>query len=390
MIYLDNAATTPVDSEVLKSMMPYLTTKYGNAGSVHSFGLESKAAIENARAQVARLINCTPEHIIFTSGGSEGNSTVFYGIKDYLKEIGKTHIVSSAQEHDSVLHAIESLCIKDGFYSSKVQTNKDTENVEAGDIIASLTKETGIVSVMSMNNETGMCINTSEIGSELKKRNILFHTDCVQAAAYLNIDVDKIKCDFLTMSAHKLHAPKGVGAIYVRDVNLIQPLIYGGANQEFGMRGGTENVAGIVGFGKACELQYENLIARQSHIDCLRDTFTHKLGMILSQDEMKSYYINNVGDNFKKILSIGINGVDSETLVMLLSNDGVMVSSGSACRSHYSEPSHVLKDLGLSDDESRETIRLSFSYQNSVQQVEKAAEIVKSCVDKIKRLQNTT
>lgn len=242
MIYLDNAATTQMDERVLEAMMPYLTTEYGNAGTLYKFGRAANEAVQKARTQVAALINAEPEQIIFTSGGSEANNLVFRGLKDYLKSIGKTHILVSAVEHDSVLRAAESL-IKDGFHVEYIPVSSECR-VSPAVIEDALRADTGLVSVMFANNETGAINPIEDIGTICMKRGILFHTDCVQAAGCYPIDVVKIGCDFLSVSSHKIHGCKGIGALYTKDKSKLTPIVYGGSEQEFGLRGGTENVAG--------------------------------------------------------------------------------------------------------------------------------------------------
>lgn len=222
MIYLDNAATTQMDERVLEAMMPYLTTEYGNAGTLYKFGRAANEAVQKARAQVAALINAEPEQIIFTSGGSEANNLVFQGLKDYLKNIGKTHILVSAVEHDSVLRAAESL-IKDGFHVEYIPVSSECR-VSPAVIEDALRADTGLVSVMFANNETGAINPIEDIGTICMKRGILFHTDCVQAAGCYPIDVVKIGCDFLSVSSHKIHGCKGIGALYARISPNLHPL----------------------------------------------------------------------------------------------------------------------------------------------------------------------
>lgn len=252
MIYLDAAATTQIDRRVLESMMPYLTTQYGNAGTLYKFGRAANEALQSARAQVSRFVGADNGSIIFTSGGSESNNLVFHGAKEYLKRIGRTHVLVSAVEHDSVLRAAESLT-KEGFDVGYIPVQGDG-SVSLTTLEGLLRPDTGLVSVMYVNNETGTVNPVCDIGSLCMKHGVLFHTDCVQAAGCHPINVVEIGCDFLSVSSHKIHGPKGVGALYVKDMATVAPLIHGGSEQEFGLRGGTENVAGIVGFGRACEI----------------------------------------------------------------------------------------------------------------------------------------
>lgn len=378
MIYLDNAATTPIDPVVLEAMIPYLTTEYGNPGGLYGLGRSVNAAVQTAREQVAHFIKASPEQVIFTSGGSESNNLVFHGIKDYLKERGKTHILISAIEHDSVLKAAQIL-EKEGFAVELIPPLLGVATIAVEDIRPMLRRETGLVSVMYANNETGDISNVVDIGRECHSAGILFHTDCVQAAGCLELDVDKFSCDFLSISSHKIHGPKGVGALYVRDKSLLKPLIYGGSSQEFGLRGGTENVAGIVGFGKACELA-------QEHIHDKADVgyaFRNVIGEAIRSKRIKGIHVNGATHEKRiwKTLSISVSDVDAQTLLLLLDANGVCASAGSACCSHDNIPSHVLTAIGLTDKQARETLRFSFSRMTSREEAKQAAEIFIRCVE---------
>lgn len=383
MIYLDNAATTQIHPEVLEEMMPYLQGHYGNAGTLYSLGRISAGAVDKSRRRVASLINAEPEEVIFTSGGSEANSMVFNGVKDYLKSIGKTHIVVSAIEHDSVLKAAENL-IKDGFDITFLNVDSTgvinwlmlKELLERGDV--------GMVSIMHANNEIGTENPVCLIGKLCQEYDALFHTDCVQSLGSKVVNTKEMQCDFLSLSSHKIHGPKGVGALYVNknlsllDQGLLEPLIHGGIAQEFGLRGGTENVAGIAGFGKACEIIESDFGNISASVSFLRELFYSTLVNIFESHGVLKYLSTN-GDkkrNTGKVLNIRFEDVDAETLVLLLDTRGICVSAGSACRSHESEPSHVLKGIGLSDDEARDSIRISFSMFNTPEDVKNAAEII--------------
>ena len=262
MIYLDNAATTKVLPEVLDAMMPYLTTNYGNAGSLHKLGREASSAIETARQQVADFLNCQPENIIFTSGGSEANNLAIKGVATYLLSKGKTGIATSAVEHDSVFNALRDL--KRGFYPITIPVNRGCicDSIALEDSLRAMSNSSspiGLVSVMYANNITGAINNVEKLASIAHNKGAMFHTDCVQAAGFNELDVKKIGCDFLSLSGHKIHAPKGVGALYVKDRSKLSPLISGGSAQEFGLRGGTENVAGIDPLKKLGEQDFWHL-----------------------------------------------------------------------------------------------------------------------------------
>lgn len=383
MIYLDNAATTQIHPEVLEEMMPYLQGHYGNAGTLYSLGRISAGAVDKSRRRVASLINAEPEEVIFTSGGSEANSMVFNGVKDYLKAIGKTHIVVSAIEHDSVLKAAENL-IKDGFDITFL--NVDSTGVINRLMLKELLSmgNVGLVSVMHANNEIGTENPVSYIGNLCQEYDALFHTDCVQSLGSKIVNTKEMQCDFLSLSSHKIHGPKGVGALYVNknlsllDQGLLEPLIHGGIAQEFGLRGGTENVAGIVGFGKACEIIESDFGNISASVSFLKELFYSTLVNIFDSHGILEYLSIN-GDrnhNTGKVLNVRFEDVDAETLVLLLDTRGVCVSAGSACRSHESKPSHVLTGIGLAEDEARDSIRVSFSIFNTPEDVKNAAKIV--------------
>lgn len=380
MIYLDNAATTKVAPEVLNTMMPYLTEEYGNAGTLYSFGRIAAAAIQKARGQVAKLFDCSPDHVIFTSGGSESNSTVFKGLRHNLLREGKRHLIISAVEHDSVLKAAESL-IKDGFYITYIKPDKSGV-VTARAVEDAIQDDTGLVSVMYVNNETGAVNDIRAIGQICRVHSVFFHTDCVQAAGQFPIEVDQNCVDFASVSSHKVHGPKGVGALYIRNADIF-PLIYGGNEQEFGIRGGTENVPGIAGFGKACEMAVQNLREDTIQVSVLKQKFYTQL-----IEELKLYGIDreNVHVNGRpviesgKTLNLRFDGVDAETLLLMLDAAEICVSAGSACSSHEAKPSHVLTAMGLAKEEARSSLRFSFSKYNTDGEIQRTAQVIASCV----------
>lgn len=376
MIYLDNAATTPIDRRVLESMMPYLTTQYGNAGTLYKFGRAANEAIQNARAQVSRFVGASNGSVIFTSGGSESNNLVFRGVKEYLKRIGRTHVLVSAVEHDSVLRAAESL-IKEGFDVGYIPVQGDG-SVSLTALEGLLRPDTGLVSVMYVNNETGAVNPVCDIGSLCMKHGVLFHTDCVQAAGCHAIDAVEIGCDFLSVSSHKIHGPKGVGALYVKDMTTITPLIYGGAEQEYGLRGGTENVAGIVGFGRACELSAAQLQEDKTYVSSLKQRFVTELTDALKERGMDGIIHINGGSIMApgKTVNLRIDGVDNESLILMLDNKEICISAGSACQSHESNPSHVLTAMGLTMEEARSSVRVSFSRMNTMEEIIEAAQTI--------------
>lgn len=384
MIYLDNAATTQIDPKVLDAMMPYLTAQYGNAGTLYKLGRTANDAVQKARFQVAELINATPEQIVFTSGGSEANNLVFHGLKDYLKSIGKTHILVSSVEHESVLKAAESL-IKDGFYIEYLPACANG-TIPIPIVESAITQQTGLVSVMYVNNETGAKNQVNDIGALCLKHGILFHTDCVQAAGCHPIDTVEIGCDFLSLSSHKIHGCKGVGALFVKSKDRLNPILCGGAQQEFGLRAGTENVAGIVGFGAACEMAKERLQEDVVSVSVLKQQFYTTLLEKLKETRSEDcVHINGPSVlSPGKTLNLRFDGVDGETLLLMLDSKDICASAGSACQSHESKPSHVLTAMGLPEDEARSSLRISFSRMNTAEEVVSAASMLAMCVSALR------
>lgn len=383
MIYLDNAATTKIHPDVLDAMMPFLTEQYGNAGTIYELGRISAEAIQNARQYVALVLGALPEQIVFTSGGSEANNMVFQGVKDYLKQQGKTRILISNIEHDSVIKSAQKL-IKDGFDIHYAPCSR-TGQVNIGyirDFIA-CHNDVGLISIMHTNNEIGSVNNVCAIGEICRENGVLFHTDCVQALGTHELRVDDIKCDFLSVSGHKVHAPKGIGALYIRSAENFQPMICGGDTQEFGLRGGTENVANIVGFGKACEMMYNDFRLFSDSANFYRQAFLEKLNAVFDKNGIRPILHYNCWLRYSqnhKIVNLRFDGVDAETLVLMLDSRGICVSAGSACRSHESKPSRVLTGIGLSDEEARESIRISFSMMNTDSEAHHAAIEIADCV----------
>lgn len=376
MIYLDNASTTQIDQEVLYEMMPYLTTKYGNPGTTYKLGQEAKKAIDIARERVAAFLRAdNVEQIIFTSGGTESNNMVF-SLNRYISS-GSFGTISGI-EHDSIMNiAINQRA--SGFYniidvdeSGKIIWDSFQNNINGF---------TMLVSVMFANNEIGSINPIEKIGEYCSENGILFHSDCVQAAGCIKIDVNELNLDFASISSHKIHGPKGVGALYIKDKSVVFPNYMrrvGGKDQEFGIRGGTENVAGIVGFGKACELLTGNEMRIGANITVLKKKMWSELRYHFSKYGMLDILHDNAdsSNTFGKVLNIRIDGIDAETMLLMLSAQDVYVSAGSACRSHEQEPSRVLKAIGLTDDQARDSIRISFSKYNTENEVCEAAKII--------------
>ena len=392
MIYLDNAATTRPSQQVIDAMMPWLYENYGNPGSLYGIGTDAKRAVKQAREQVAALINADPGQIIFTSGGSEANSMALRSVLPYLWSNGNFNIAYSNIEHDSIINCIKWMRqIRDAFDTTIAVSNDGTVSpgsvrVALSDLVYPNDINIGMVSVMAVNNETGAVNDVKEISAVCHEHGALFHTDCVQAASSIPLDVKDVGCDFMSLSSHKLHGPKGIGALYVQDKTLVSPLIFGGAEQEFGLRGGTENVPAIVGFGKACELMKQNLGEESKHTSMLKQIFFGHMKQKFEQSGMMDILHLNCNNLVHpgRIVNFHIDGVDAETLVLLLSTMGVCVSTGSACRSHEQEPSRVLLAMGIKQEDARNSVRVSFSGDNTEKEAKMAAEIFATCVSRLR------
>ncbi len=370
-IYFDNAATTRIKSEVLNEMMPYLTTNYGNASSLYTIGRQSKRAIENARKQSAELINCNSNEIYFTGGGSESDNIALKGFSYANRQKGN-HIITSKIEHPAVLESCRFL-EKRGFEVSYINVNKDGI-VDLEELERTIKPTTILISIMFANNEIGTIQPIEEIGKIAKRNNIIFHSDAVQAAGNTPIDVRKMQIDMLSMSGHKINAPKGIGILYVKKDIQIEKIISGG-HQEKDKRAGTENIAGIVGIGKACEIANKNLNTHIRNLKRLRDYYISRL-----QKEMSDkIHIN--GTMEKRLpgnANVSFEGLDSSELIFRLDEKGICVSSGSACSSGSREPSHVLTAINLPDKYLNCAIRTTFGDTNTFEEIDYFIKVLKS------------
>ena len=385
-VYLDNSATTPIDKEVVEAMLPFLTEKFGNASSIHFFGQEARSAIDKARHQVADLINSRPNEIIFTSGGTESNNLAIRGLIEANDKYGK-HIITSEIEHSAVKEVCEDL-EKRGFEVTYLPVYEDGI-VKIEDVKNAVREDTILISIMFANNEIGTIQPVAEIGKfvrELKAdgKKIWFHTDAVQAVGKIAVDVEEIGCDLLSISAHKIYAPKGVGALYVRrGVRLHKQNI--GGHQERERRGGTENVPQIVAFGKACELAKKNLKDSAKNLKNLRDKFESELG-----EKIEDFVFNgNHKNRLPNISNISFRFIEGEGLLINLDMQGIAVSTGSACSSGSLEPSPVIRALGRNDELARGAIRFSFGKENTTEDVEYLLEILPKAVENLRKLSPT-
>lgn len=382
-VYLDNSATTPIDPMIVEEMMPYLTGKFGNASSIHFFGQEARAAVDKAHHLIAGLISARPNEIVFTSGGTEANNLAIRGLLEANRQYG-THIISSAIEHPSVKSLCEDL-EKIGYAVTYLPVH-DNGIIRLDELRSAVTDDTVLISIMMANNEIGTLQPVTEIGRFVKElresgRKIWFHTDAVQAIGKVAVNVGEIGCDLLSMSAHKLYAPKGVGALYVRrGVRLHSQNI--GGHQERERRGGTESVPLIVAFGKACELAQDGLNSEYERIKSLRDKFEGEAG-----EKISGLAFNGErNERLPHIANISFRGVEGEGLLINLDMQGIAVSTGSACSSGSLEPSPVIRALGRDDELARGAIRFSFGRFNDIKDVDYLMDVLPSAIENLRRL----
>ena len=374
MIYLDNAASTKIHEDVLESMMPYLTEQYGNPSSIHRYGRLAHKAIEKARKQVANLINADPSEILFTSGGTESNNTILYGI---AKKNPESHIITSSIEHDAILEPCKRL-EKEGFDIIYLPVNK-YGLVDPLTLKNNLTGKTSLVSIMFGNNEVGTVEPILDFVNICKEKNIIFHTDAVQAVGKIPIDVKELGVDLLSISSHKLNGPKGIGALYIKKGITIDPVILGGG-QENGLRSGTENVANIVGFGKACELSRINLVKNISKMKELRDYLSNKIMQEIPKVTLNGHPETRLPNNIH-LTFLGVNGED---LLIKLDEYGIAASTGSACSVQIQKASHVLQAMGFSHEQITGSLRLTIGISNNLEEMDKTTEILKNVVKELR------
>ena len=371
-VYVDNAATTKLSPAVLEAMMPYLTEEYGNPSSLYRFGNHAKRAIEQARKEVADVLGAEPFEILFTGGGTEADNWV-KEIMRSLKARGKNHFITSAVEHHALLHSAQRLQ-KEGFEVTFIPVDREGQ-IDPEQVRAAIRPETGLVSIMFANNEIGTIYPIKEIGAICRQAGVLFHTDAVQAAGHLPINVKEMNIDLLSLSAHKFHGPKGVGAFYCRRGIPLPSLIDGGA-QERSKRAGTENVAGIVGLGAALRLANEEMSETSARVSAMRDRLIDGILQTVPMCRLNGPRHNRLPGN----CNISFLGIEGESLLLRLDLAGIAASSGSACASSSLDPSHVLLAIGLPHEVAHGSVRLSLSDYNTEEDVdyilEKLPEIV--------------
>ena len=377
-VYLDNAATTRLIPEVFCEMTPYMTEIYGNPSSPHYFGQQAGIAVDKARKQVADAINADPSEIIFTSGGSEADNTAIRGIAERYKNRGR-HIITTAVEHHAVLHTCQ-LLEKQGYEVTYLPVD-EFGMVTVDQVREAMRKDTVLVTVMFANNEVGTIMPISEIGALCREKGVFFHTDAVQAVGHLPIDVKAMNIDMLSMSAHKFHGPKGVGALYVRKGIIVPALIVGGA-QERNRRAGTENVPGIVGMGKAIELACGNMEANNRRMCALRDKLIKEIPERIPEVKLNGHPTLRLPNN----VNYSIKYIEGESILLMLDLNGIAASSGSACTSGSLDPSHVLLAMGLTHEVAHGSLRMTLSDETTEDEIDYVLEVLPKVAERLRRM----
>ena len=377
-VYLDNAATTRLIPEVLNEMMPYMTEVYGNPSSPHYFGQQSAMAVDKGRQQVANAINADPSEIIFMSGGSEADNTAIRGVAERYARKGR-HIITTAVEHHAVLHTC-SMLEKNGYEVTYLPVD-EYGMVTVDQVREAIRPDTILVTIMFANNEVGTIMPIPEIGELCHEKGVLFHTDAVQAAGHLPIDVKAMHIDMLSMSAHKFHGPKGIGALYVRKGIVLPPLIYGGA-QERNRRAGTENVPGIVGMGKALELACTDLEEKSAKMMRLRDKLIEELPKRIPEIKLNGHPTKRLPNN----VNYSIKYIEGESILLMLDLNGIAASSGSACTSGSLDPSHVLLAMGLTHEIAHGSVRMTLCDETTEEDIDYVLEVLPKVAERLRRM----
>jgi len=375
-IYLDYNSTTPMRPEVLEAMLPYLRDAYGNASSIHGFGQEAKKGIEEAREKVARLINASPTEIVFTGGGTEADNLAIKGIAYANREKGR-HIITSPIEHYAVLRPCEHL-VKEGFRITYVPVD-GKGRIDPEDVRKAITEETILISLMHSNNEVGTIQPIKEIGQLAKAHRILLHTDAIQSVGKVPVDVETLGVDLLSMSSHKIYGPKGIGALFIKSGITIAPLLHGG-HHERNRRAGTENVAGIAGFGKAGELASGELAKNQERMKALRDYFWQKIQARIERVDLMGHPV----DRLPNTVNVAFEFIEGESIVISLDLQGVAASTGSACTSGALEASHVLAAMGIPRLTAQGSVRFSLGKGTTREEIDQATEILAETVNRLR------
>ena len=377
-VYLDNAATTALSPKVLEQMMPYLTTIYGNPSSPHSFGQEARKGVDHARDQVAKALNALPEEIIFTGCGTESDNTVLFGVAERYAKKGN-HIITTNVEHHAIVHTCEAL-EKRGVEVTYLPV--DENGMVTGEQVANaITDKTILVSIMFANNEVGTIMPIAEIGKVCRERGVLFHTDAVQAVGHVPIDVKAMNIDMLSLSAHKFHGPKGVGALYMKKGIRLPSYVMGGA-QERNRRAGTENVAGIVGLGAAIALATQTLEESAARMTRLRDKLIAGIAQRIPEVKLNGHPTMRLPNN----VNYSIKYIEGESILLMLDMNGIAASSGSACTSGSLDPSHVLLALGLSHEVAHGSVRLTLSDETTEEDIDYVLDVLPKVAERLRAM----
>ncbi len=376
-VYMDHAATTPLDSRVVEAMEPFYSIKYGNPSSLHTAGQEAREAVEEARSKVAKLLNADSGNIIFTSGGTEANNLALKGIAFANRKKGR-HIITSKIEHHAILEPCEWL-EKQGYEVTYLPVD-EYGRVSSGNLESALREDTILVSIMHANNEIGTIEPIEKLGGIAREQGVLFHTDAVQSYGKIPVDVQAMNVDLLSMSAHKLYGPKGVGALYVRKGVRMQPLFHGGGH-EFRKRSGTENVPGIIGFGRATEIAGAEMTQETEKLSSLRDRFI-KGALKIENSRLNGHPTKRLPNNANCIFLF----IEGESLILELDFHGISANTGSACSSKSLEPSHVLSAIGLKPEETHGSLRLTLGKQNTKEEVDYVLEVLPKVIDRLRAI----
>ena len=377
-IYLDYAATTPTHPDVLKAMLPYFTDAFGNPSSIYSYGQEAKGAIEEARARVASLIGARDEEMVFTGSGTEADNFALKGTA-FANESKGNHNITSAIEHPAVIQTCKFL-EKRGFTVSYLPVD-EYGMVDPNDVKKTITSKTILVSVMHANNEIGTIQPIAEIGKICKEAEIYFHTDAVQAVGHIPVDVNELGVNLLSMSAHKLYGPKGVGALYIRKGTRLVSFMHGG-EQERNRRASTENVPGLVGFGKAVEITQQEIKEEAEQVKCLRDKLAQGLLESIDHTRLNGHPVKRLPNN----VNISVDFVEGESMLLNLDLEGICASTGSACSTASLEPSHVLLAIGLSHEQSHGSLRFSLGKWTTGEEIDRVLEILPRVIAKLRAM----
>jgi cysteine desulfurase len=378
MSYMDHSATSPVDPEVLEAMLPYFTSNFGNASTLYTLGREARGAMENARKQVSSLIGSKPEEVYFTSGGTESDNIAIKGTVSHLKKKGN-HIITSSIEHPAVDETCKYL-EKNGYQVTYLPVG-EYGIVKITDVEEAIKDETILITIMHANNEIGTIQPIAEIGKLVREKGIIFHTDAVQTVGKIPVNVEELNVDLLSISAHKLYGPKGIGALYIKNGLRVDPLLHGGGHER-GIRPGTENVAGIVGLGKACQIAQENLDENIEYVTILREKLIKGILETIEQSFLNGHPTKRLPNN----ANFRFSSIEGESLILQLDTKGIAASTGSACSSKKLEPSHVLMAIGLEEVDAHGSLRISLGKENTEEDIDYTINAIGEVVERLRSI----